>query len=535
MLTGILLILAILTVVLFSVRGLAIVRRQHHIPGAFVIPAFPLVGNALQVLQNPSKQFLQWARLYNCSIFVIHLGGTPVVVVNSYQDVAALWQNVSMGSRPLGYTYHKVVSALQGLTVGTTPAGATFRRKKKAISLNLSQRQISSSPYCECLDQSSKYVLRQLLKKHNTSDPRAHNAQLTVSFLKYAQYFVLRTSLWLTYGCVLDPFHKDQKLADDIVQTENQIIRLRSVLTNYQDYLPFFNLQPLRSYYDADATIWRSRRDNYMETLFHQFEQRLQESDPRTENSILARILAAKSSKQQLSHMEARSVCLSMVSAGLDNVSLVIDHILGQFSYRKKGYEMQNRLFNELLATNGNDLMQAWNNSALDTTCDYALAVIEEALRYFTVLPLSLPRQTTRDIPYKNILIPAGTIVVMNAYEANHDPSVFRYPDQFIPDRWLDESGHFDKNAPSHFSFGAGSRRCSGDNLALKELYTLLCRTVLLFQIKEPRIESQKMILDPFEGNACPTATSFEPKQFFVRLQARQGPNMYELRKYLLS
>lgn len=513
--------------------------RRQTIRGALSIPGFPLVGNALQVLQNPSRLFLQWAKKYGSSIFVIHLGNVAVVVVNSYQDVAALWRghSVSLGSRPTLHTFHKVVSSVQGLTVGTTPAGESFRKKKKAISLNLSLLHVSLPHVCDYVDRNSKYVLAHLLTvNERKADKWKLLSDHDTSFLKYAQYYVLRCAILLTYGLELDTFKADNALSEDIIQTENQIIRLRSLISNYQDYLPFFHFTPIRSYYEADANFWRIKRDAYMETLNQQFEDRMLDNHLETKRSILAAISSERSCINRLTRFEAQSVCLSMVSAGLDNISLVLDHILGQFSYPKRGYAMQNRLFEELLASNDHDPIAAWKNCAYNLQCDYALAVIEEALRYFTVLPLSLPRKTTKDIHYNSIFIPEGTIVVMNAYAANHDPAVFNDPHTFLPERWLDHTtGRLDKSRPSHFSFGAGSRKCSGDILALKEMYTMLCRIVLLFKIKTPVDSSKRMILDPFEGNATPMATSFEPKQFYIRPQIRQGPKMYELKKYVLS
>ncbi|RKP30201.1 cytochrome P450, partial [Metschnikowia bicuspidata] len=165
----------------------------------------------------------------------------------------------------------------------------------------------------------------------------------------------------------------------------------------------------------------------------------------------------------------------------------------------------------------------------------YAMAVIEEALRFFTVMPLSLPRVTVKDISYRNMFIPAGTTVVMNAYAANHDASVYPQPHEFRPERWLDDAGKIDKHVPGHFLFGAGSRHCSGNNLAIKEIYTMVCRTVLLFQVRGPADPACAMVLDPVEGNMCPSATAFEPRPFYVRLQPRRGDLMEQLHAYVYS
>lgn len=513
-------------------------RRGLSISGAFTIPGFPIVGNTFQIWYNPSRVFLNWANKYQISLFVIKLGNIPVIIVNSYTDVAALWKghSSSLGSRPDLFTFHKVISAIQGFTVGTTPAGESFNRKKKSISTTLSKQYISCVSTCEILDRNSSYILAYFLHQIDQKTSTLNqDTTLEVSFVKFAQYYVLRSSLLLTYGYEIDPFRKEKRLANNVIETENQIIRLRSLFSNYQDYLPFFNWSIIRSHFDHDANHWRSRRDKYMDDFYQSFEKRLELNHVDTRNSIIARILSGSKAKP-LKLLEIKSICLSMVSAGLDNVSFVLNYILGQLANPKRGVTIQDRLIRELLAACNQNVIQAWKDVTLHTDCGYACAIIEEALRHFTVLPLSLPRKTTKDILYKGVFIPAGTIMVMNAYHANHDPSIYEEPNSFQPERWLDESTcQIDKSVPPHFSFGAGSRMCSGDKLAFKEMYTMLCRTVLLFKIKPPKDKHMEMNLDPFEGNSCPYAASFEPKEFHVRLQLRQGPNMYELREYILS
>jgi phenylacetate 2-hydroxylase len=176
-----------------------------------------------------------------------------------------------------------------------------------------------------------------------------------------------------------------------------------------------------------------------------------------------------------------------------------------------------------LLQNSNNDIEQAWDDSAKNMDCHFVLALINETLRYFTVLPLSLPRATTKAIDFttsqkQSLTLPAGTIVFMNAYAANHDESVFDSPYLFLPDRWLD-NGKLDSSL-KHFAFGAGSRKCSGNSLALQQLYTLTCRMVLAFKIRRP-VSNSLMELDPFRNNLDSASISFTPKLFKVQLKPR--------------
>lgn len=520
-------IATILALVLWFKWGL------QMLPGAFHVPCYPIVGNSLLLMANPAQVLASWAAKYRSDTFVIHLGKLPVLVANSYADVSSLWLHhaIATNSRPLLYTFHNIVSAQQGLTVGSTPAGASCLRKKKCVSQHLSKKKISSQPVVDLVDRQSKLMVKHLLQQ--VLSCRVRTRLSDVDLLQNAQFFVLSCALFFTYGTNIDCYGRDYELATEIIETENKIIRLRSPISNYQDYLPFLRNLPFRLLFDSSPQHWRDRRDAYMQTLFDNFNAKVRINDINASSSMLGQILAVKAGPHTLSARELQSVCLTMVSAGLDNTSLNFEHLMGHFSH-PYGYAMQEHLFLCLMADNGNSLIAAWRNVAQNTDCVYAKALVHETLRYFSVLPLSLPRLSTKALSYKGMSIPAETTMFMNAYAANHDDKVFQHPNRFDPMRWIEDGRLISASKLKHFAFGAGSRQCSGNYLAIKELHTLVCRMVLVFRIRRPTDSKFQMKLDPFAGNLCPSATSFEPKPIKVWLEPRQGSGLAQLHQLIL-
>ncbi|PVH23287.1 hypothetical protein CXQ85_003021 [Candidozyma haemuli] len=465
---------------------------------------------------------MAWAEKYRRSCFVIRLGITPVLVVNSHQQVSELWLRHSQAtsSRPVFHTFHNIVSATQGFTVGSTPAGASCQRKKKCIGKQLSPGIVGSVWASDIIDNHSKRVVRHLLRK-SMARFGSRTPLDDWSLLRHAQYFVLGCALQYTYGIRLDAYGKHAKLADTVAETENKIIRLRSPLANYQDYIPLVR----RLAVSTKAEVAAKSRDKYMDSFFRAFEMNFRKNNPDAVSCLLGRVAAGPS---KLSVSEIRSICLTMVSAGLDNIALSYDHLMGHLA-TPEGYKMQNRLFHDLMGIYGSS-SAAWRGVARENRSVYALALIHETMRFFTVLPLSLPRETTRKVLFNGMVIPKGTILLMNAFAADHDEEVFKEPYQFIPERWIDEKYQIvDETKLRHFGFGAGSRKCSGIALAIKEFYVLLCRTVLVFHVKRPLNPADEMEMDPFKANSCPSATSFEPREFKVWLKPRFAPGFGEL------
>lgn len=124
----------------------------------------------------------------------------------------------------------------------------------------------------------------------------------------------------------------------------------------------------------------------------------------------------------------------------------------------------------------------AWHASLHEEKIPYLTALYKEILRFWTVIPISLPRVSIKDIPYEGATIPAGTTFYMNAYAADYDPAHFASPDEFLPDRFLGDTA-----GTPHYSYGAGSRMCVGSHLANRELFTAFVRLILAFEFVPPK------------------------------------------------
>jgi cytochrome P450 len=92
--------------------------------------------------------------------------------------------------------------------------------------------------------------------------------------------------------------------------------------------------------------------------------------------------------------------------------------------------------------------------------------VVEELLRYLSVVQVSFPRFAKQDMNLQGHPIGAGEVVIASLSGANRDPAwAGPEPDRFDPLR---------EPAGGHLAFGAGIHRCIGAELARMELRTVL-------------------------------------------------------------
>lgn len=107
---------------------------------------------------------------------------------------------------------------------------------------------------------------------------------------------------------------------------------------------------------------------------------------------------------------EIKSICLTMVSAGLDTVP---GNLIMGIAYLSSahGQEIQKRAYEEIMKVYPNG--DAWERGLLEEKVPYVTAFVREVLRFFSVIPICLPRVSIKDIKYEDAVIPTGTTFYM--------------------------------------------------------------------------------------------------------------------------
>ena len=103
-----------------------------------------------------------------------------------------------------------------------------------------------------------------------------------------------------------------------------------------------------------------------------------------------------------------------MVAAGLDtlpgNINMSIAY-LGS----PHGQEIQKRAYEEITKVYPNG--DAWDMVLQEEAVPYMTAFVKEALRFWSNVPLSFPRQSVRDIEYQGATIPSGTTFILVSHD----------------------------------------------------------------------------------------------------------------------
>lgn len=109
-------------------------------------------------------------------------------------------------------------------------------------------------------------------------------------------------------------------------------------------------------------------------------------------------------------------------------------------------------------------------------------ACVKETFRLHAILPLGLPRESTAPVEAMGYKIPAETKIIYNMYSIHRDPAAYDSPNEFNPDRFLQQNRHVSHLAAFDsyelIPFGPGRRMCPGSNLGNMVVHFLLANLI---------------------------------------------------------
>jgi cytochrome P450 len=138
----------------------------------------------------------------------------------------------------------------------------------------------------------------------------------------------------------------------------------------------------------------------------------------------------------------------------------------------------------------------------------YTQSVIHEILRFSSLAPLSIFHNTTKDVQLAGFTIPKNTMFIPNLYAANFDKKIWKDPENFRPERFINEQGQFEKN-DALMAFSYGKRACLGETLARDELFLFFASLFQRFYV----ICETEVDITPFPG----TILTPNPHNFILK------------------
>ena len=116
----------------------------------------------------------------------------------------------------------------------------------------------------------------------------------------------------------------------------------------------------------------------------------------------------------------------------------------------------------------------------------YLKMVVKETLRLHPPVPLLLPRETMSHFEINGYHIYPKTQVQVNFWAIGRDPNLWKNPEEFLPERFMDNSVDFRGQHFELLPFGAGRRICPGMYMAIATVELALANLLYRFNWNLP-------------------------------------------------
>ncbi|KAK7390173.1 hypothetical protein VNO78_25472 [Psophocarpus tetragonolobus] len=147
----------------------------------------------------------------------------------------------------------------------------------------------------------------------------------------------------------------------------------------------------------------------------------------------------------------------------------------------------------------------------------YLKAMIKETLRLHLPSQLLVPRESNKECIINGYRIPAKTILYVNAWAIQRDPEIWKNPEEFYPERFLDSSIDFRGRDFELIPFGAGRRICPGMPMAIVTLELVLANLLHSFDWELP----QGMVKEDIDIEVLPGITQHKKNHLYLRAKTK--------------
>ncbi|XP_066928075.1 steroid 17-alpha-hydroxylase/17,20 lyase-like [Clytia hemisphaerica] len=428
----------------------------------------PLVGNVLLLSEKPYLDFIKLTKTYG-DVFSFSFGMKRIVIVNSYEGTkeALITRGTDFAGRPTDSIYLKIHSNdFSSVAWSDYTKSNIFIRKLATKSLHLYGTGMANIEeiIIEGVEKMCSILSKETNKPVTMKTYLGNTIVNTICHLCFSKRYepddaefqrILRFTNLLAHG--LNPA---QPLAlfpwlrffpdTDCFRSLKLGCKIRHELTNrfFNEHIKTFNPEKIRDV--ADNLLYLSQnKDVWQDAGFEEVTQ------------------------QQL-----ESITHDIFTAGIEtNLTTLRWFII----YILKHPEVQTNIYQEIVSKIG---LKRQPVVADMEKLDYVQAVLHETNRFASIAPLNVPHKTIVDTTVRNHQIPKDTQVLFNLYSMHHDPTHWNEPEKFKPERWLNADGSLKKEKATHYiPFSAGTRVCLGKRMAEMQLFLIVTRLLVNFEV----------------------------------------------------
>ncbi|KAF9600567.1 hypothetical protein IFM89_010053 [Coptis chinensis] len=481
--------------------------------------AWPIIGH-LHLLLGPDLPHITLESIAKKlgPIFMLRMGVRRAVVISNWEvakecfttnDLAFASRPSSLAGRLMGYNY-----AMFGLA----PYGPYWRRLRKLVMLDvLSNNRLESLKHVKDLEVSTS--LKEL--HHQWATQNKADRPVLVDMQEWFGNLTLNLVLRMIAG--------KRYYGTNSASSESEPRRWRNAMTDFMRLLGSFVVEdavPYLGWLDLQGSRKQMKNtakqlDNILQGWLEEHRRKKNSAEATGEQDFIDMMMSILE-VEKISDFDAdtinKATCLTLMSAGSDTTSVTLTWAVSLLLNNQHALK---KAQDELDICIGKD--RQVQESDLKNL-PYLQAIIKETMRMYPAGPLSGGRVAIEDCTVAGYHVPAGSLLIVNLWKIQRDPSVWSEPSDFLPERFLTSDKNVDVRGQNYelIPFGSGRRICPGISLALQMAHLSLARLLHQFELT-----TQSNMLVDMTGSAGMVNVKKTPLEVLVL--PRLPPKFYEI------
>ncbi|KAL1212689.1 Ent-kaurene oxidase [Cardamine amara subsp. amara] len=414
------------------------------LPSVPVVPGFPVIGNLLQLKEKkPHKTFTKWSELYG-PIYSIKMGSSSLIVLNS-TDTA----KEAMVTRFPSISTRKLSNALTVLTCNKAMVATSdyddFHKLVKRCILN---------GLLGANAQKRKRHYRDVLIENVYSKLHAHtrdHLQEPVNFRAIFENELFGVALKQAFGKDVESIYV-KELGETLSRDEIFKVLVHDMMegaidVDWRDFFPYLKWIPNKSF-ESRIQQKHKRRLAVMNALIQD-----KQNDSESDDDCYLNFLMAEA--KTLTMEQIAILVWETIIETSDTTLVTTEWAIYELA---KHQNVQDRLFKEIQSVCEGEKIKEEQLPRLP----YLNALFHETLRKYSPAPLVPIRYAHEDTQIGGFHIPAGSEIAINIYGCNMDKKRWERPEEWWPERFMEDGKYELSDLHKTMAFGAGKRVCAG-------------------------------------------------------------------------
>ncbi|KAK3601250.1 hypothetical protein CHS0354_040429 [Potamilus streckersoni] len=433
----------------------------------FPKPVLPIFGNLLSLVNKDILEYFRNLQNEYGDIYSFYMGSQLMIVINGYSAIKeALVQNGRLFSdRPTNFM-SEILNEKSGIIF---TSGDKWKEHRRFAVTALHEFGFGSASF----EQNILEEAQELVKIFEEQNDQPFQTKGIVNIC------VINVISQILVGKRFK--HTDDNFRDHI----DKLIKGATLLGNY------FPGDPLKMRYVKEISKQMKR---WYESMVLEHKNSFEEGSARDYIDLYISKARSKEKEGKLSTFSDTQLYISigdLLIAGNLTTAACIQWTLLHFLHFP---EIQKKCFEDINQVVGRERLP---NVKDKEHLPYLEATIMEVMRVYPLSPLALPHSVTKEVLFRGYRIPKGATVLINLDSVLRDPSTFKDPDVFRPERYLDADGHITK-PEEYIPFSIGRRMCIGESVARMEIFLFLAALIQRFEflpVEGERLPERRGIL----------------------------------------